>query len=178
VGWAVCDSDLIGDDQESPSCSSCSKGWHVHKACLFPTPGGEPLWHVADDLAIFASALHPTEECCSRRLPGIAQRDAFTCGTQFVHNRAIELRKRWVVPGSRLFSHVSARLMMRGRLRGWRDTRQSGSPPGVASKQTSSTCQPFRGRARLRFWQLGQPCQFVWVGNHENIFDSTLPDIH
>jgi hypothetical protein len=104
-------------------------------------------------LAIFASALHPTKECCSRRLPGITQRDAFTCGFQFVHNRAIELRKRWVVPGSRLFSHVSARLVMRRRLRGWRDTRQSGSPPGFASKQASSTCQPFRARGRAR-WEV------------------------
>jgi hypothetical protein len=38
---------------------------------------------------------------------------------------------RWDVPGRRLFSHVSAGPMMRRKLRGWRDTCQSGSPPGV-----------------------------------------------
>jgi hypothetical protein len=45
-----------------------------------PTPGGEPLWHVPDDLATFVLALHPTKECRNGRLPRITRRDAFTHG--------------------------------------------------------------------------------------------------
>src|ERR1700757_3674891 len=40
---------------------------------------------------------------------------------------------RWDVPGSRLFSYVSAGPMMRRSREGWRDTCQSGSPPGVGA---------------------------------------------
>ena len=138
-GGVFCDDQLIGDDQTRSRARR--SGTFTRLVCSQRLEGSR-FGMLRGDLAIFASALHPTKECCSRRLPGITQRDAFTCGFQFVHNRAIELRKRWVVPGSRLFSHVSARLVMRRRLRGWRDTRQSGSPPGVASKQDSSTCQP------------------------------------
>jgi hypothetical protein len=50
------------------------------------------------------------------------------------NTRTIELRTVVVVPGSRLFSHVSAGLATRRKLRGGRDTRQSGSPPGVANR--------------------------------------------
>jgi hypothetical protein len=50
------------------------------------------------------------------------------------NTRTIELRTVVVVPGSRLFSHVSAGLVTRRKLRGGWDTRQSGSPPGVANR--------------------------------------------
>jgi hypothetical protein len=53
---------------------------------------------------------------------------------------------RWVVRGSRLFSRVSAGLMMRRKLRGWRDTRQSGSPPGLG--RATPRCSP-GGRERI-----------------------------
>jgi hypothetical protein len=45
----------------------------------------------------------------------------------------------WVTLGSRLFSHVSARLAPRQNLQGWRDTCQSGSPPSVANKRALVT---------------------------------------
>jgi len=50
---------------------------------------------------------------------------------------------RWVVPGSRLFSHVAARLVMRRNLRGWPDTLQSGSPPGAGQSSVASTHRGF-----------------------------------
>jgi hypothetical protein len=53
------------------------------------------------------------------------------------------MRTDVAVPGSRLFSHVSAGLVARRKLRGGRDTRQSSSPPGVGNKLGLSTCQPF-----------------------------------
>ena len=43
---------------------------------IAPAPGGEPLWRVSDEPAIFVPALHPAKECRNGRLPRITQRDA------------------------------------------------------------------------------------------------------
>ena len=47
--------------------------------------------------------------------------------------RTAEAANRWVVPGSRLFSHGPVRLMLGRIAPGWRTTRQSGSPPDVGA---------------------------------------------
>ena len=96
-----------------------------------PQTGGEPLWHVVGEPAIFVCALHLATECRSGRLPRISQRDAFTHGFRFVYLRAIELRTGGSFAGAACFTHVSAGLVMRLRLRGWPDTCQSGTPPGI-----------------------------------------------
>ena len=67
---------------------------------------------MADDLAIFVSALSPTKKCRNRRLPGITQGDDFIRGSDsFTPGR--RAANRWVIPGSRLFLHVSAGLVLR-----------------------------------------------------------------
>jgi hypothetical protein len=55
---------------------------------------------------IFVPALRPAARCRNGRLPRITQRDAFTPGFSIRLRPAAE---RWVVPGSRLLPHVSAR---------------------------------------------------------------------
>ncbi len=66
---------------------------------------------------------------------------------------------RWVVPGSRLFSPVAARLVMRRKFAGSPDTRQSGSPPGVGNVPTPS-------RTRTRTSTLPTyPCNNNLVGS-------------
>jgi len=72
---------------------------------------------------------------CSRRLPRTTQRAAFSHSFRFVYTRTHRAANRWDVPGSRLFSDISVGLVMRRNLRGWQDTRQSGSPPGAGLQQ-------------------------------------------
>jgi len=43
-------------------------------------PGGEPLWHVSGDLAIFVPVVRPAEECRSGRLPRITPARCITDG--------------------------------------------------------------------------------------------------
>jgi hypothetical protein len=118
--------------------SSSIVTWHVDATRDCPAPGGEPLWRVADDPAIVVSALNPTKKCRNRRLPGITQRNDFSCGSEsFTPGRKVA--NRWVIPESRLFLHVSAGLVLRRNSRGRKDTRQSGSPPGAGQSRVGST---------------------------------------
>ena len=41
-----------------------------NEAYLFPRPGGEPLWRVSHDLAIFVLASDPAKECEQQAAPG------------------------------------------------------------------------------------------------------------
>ena len=107
-----------------------------------PTPGGKPLRHVSGDLAIFCLASRLTQKCCDRRLPRITQRDAITSGSDSFTS-GVRAAGRWVVPGSRLFSHVSAGLTSRRNSRGRRNACQSGSLPGAIAN-------PLRDSSRLR----------------------------
>ena len=95
---------------------------------------------------LFCRPISP-KDVVNRRLPGITQRDAFTPGGSPIRiDLADYAANRWVVPGSRLFSHVRIGLTLRQISRGWRDTRQSGSPPDVGQSHTSS--QPAFSRTR------------------------------
>ena len=57
--------------------SSLEKASTPIKVCLFPTPGGEPLWRVIHDLALFLLPPDLDKECGNRRLPRITQREVF-----------------------------------------------------------------------------------------------------
>jgi hypothetical protein len=78
-----------------------------------PAPGGEPLWSVSEEPAIFVPAFHPVTKCCNRRLPRITQRDAFTPGFSVRLRPVHRAAKRWDVPGSRLLLYVSAGFAMK-----------------------------------------------------------------
>ena len=113
--------------------------WRVDVIRDCPAPGGEPLWRVADGPAIVVSALNPTKKCRNRRLPGLTQCNDFICGSEsFTPGR--KAANRWVIPGSRLFLHVSAGLVLRRNSRGWKGSRLSGSPPGAGQSRVASTC--------------------------------------
>ena len=125
---------------------SIGRGTSTRRFCS-QRPGGEPLWHVAGDLSIFVSALSPTKKCRNRRLPGITQGDDLSNAPIRLHP-AHRAANRSVVPGSRLFSHVSAGLVLRRNSQGRKDTRQSGSPPGAGQSRVASTHHVIRGRGR------------------------------
>ena len=80
----------------------------VNKAYLFATPGGEPLWRVSDDLAIFVLALHPAKKMLQRAAPETrpALRIYPRLFDSFTPSR-LGHEKRWDVRGSRPFSRVS-----------------------------------------------------------------------
>ena len=52
--------------------------------------------------------------------------------------------------GSRLFSRVLPRLVIRRNLRGWPDTLQSGSPPGSVQSPVASTHYSFEDENERR----------------------------
>ncbi len=78
--------------------SEAFRGWKEFS--LGPTPGGEPLWHVARDLAISGSVRRLANQCSSGRLPGITQREAFTQRFLCVYTRTIELPPDGSFPGA------------------------------------------------------------------------------
>ena len=87
-------------DVLGPHLQDVLNNQQVDEAYLFPAPGGEPLWRVPDDLAIFVPALYPSKKCCSRRLPRITQRDASTLGSRFVWIHPVELQAAGSFPGA------------------------------------------------------------------------------
>ena len=100
----------------------------VNKAYLFATPGGEPLWRVSDDLAIFVRALHPTKKCCNGRLPGITQRDVFTLSFSIrLHTRGCARKTLGHSREPPVFTCFGGISDMTKCCEGRRDTRQSGS---------------------------------------------------
>jgi hypothetical protein len=107
---------------------SSSKSWHVDEVCVCPTPGGEPLYHVPYEFALFASTFDAAKKRVNKRLPRMTHRFA---ALSVRRKRTPKTQGKWSrrdVPGSRLISHVLAGLALRRMLRGWRDTRQSGLP--------------------------------------------------
>ena len=131
--------------------------WRVDATRDCPAPGGEPLWRVADGPAIVVSALNPTKKCRNRRLPGLAQCNDFICGSEsFTPGR--KAANRWIIPGSRLFLHVSAGLVLRRNSRGWKGY----APKRLPSRRWAIACRidvprHYRGRerGRLRFHTQG-----------------------
>ena len=55
---------------------------------------------LSHDLAYFIPALHPSKNCCNRRLPRITQREEFTVGFRFAYTRTIELQHAGSFPGA------------------------------------------------------------------------------
>jgi hypothetical protein len=98
--------------REAMSGRLSSTGAHVITAPDRPSPGGEPLWRLSGEPAIFVLTLSPGPKCCNRRLPRTTQRDAFTLGFSIRSRLAHRAAERWVAPGSRLLPHVSARFVM------------------------------------------------------------------
>jgi hypothetical protein len=98
--------------REAMSGRLSSTGAHVITAPDRPSPGGEPLWRLSGEPAIFVLTLSPAPKCCNRRLPRTTQRDAFTLGFSIRSRLAHRAAERCVAPGSRLLLHVSARFVM------------------------------------------------------------------
>jgi len=148
-----CDSQMVGDDQESSSCS-CLKRWHVDNACLFPAPGGKPLWHVSRHPRNFRFITSRAETCINRRLPGTTHRFAALWPYWERIEKPQVNASRWVILGSRPLRHSLVGWSAEANIARWPATRQSGSPPDVGNKRAFvNVCQPFRARAR---WK-GQP---------------------
>ena len=69
-----------------------SKGSRVDAACHRPALGGEPLWCAYRRPSTFPRKGSPAIACENKRLPGVTQRDAFTCEFRFVQPPTVELR--------------------------------------------------------------------------------------
>jgi hypothetical protein len=121
-----------------PRSGVLDRAWHVDQAFLFPAPWrGAALACGRRALDICFSA-ESYQKCRTRRLPGITQGDDLSNAPTRLHP-AHRAANRSVVPGSRLFSYVSAGLVLRRNSRGRKDTRQSSSPPGAGQSRVAST---------------------------------------
>ena len=100
-------------------------------------------------LAIFVPALRTAAKCCNRRLPRNTQRDAFTPGFWIRLRPAHRAAERWVVPGSRLLPHGSARFVME-RIREGDETRAKAAPVQTLGDQHGNNVPPSRTRTTTR----------------------------
>jgi hypothetical protein len=100
-------------------------------------PGEEPLWHVIDDPAIFASTCVWPEISLNRRLPGTFQRVLGLLARRADEqssNRAMDKTGRAVISGSRLFNTVFGLPRHGENITRSLGTFQSGSPPARTSR--------------------------------------------
>jgi hypothetical protein len=109
-------------------------------------PGGEPLWHVIDDPAIFASTrVHDRKSSLYRRLPGTFQRVLGLLARRAdkrSSNGAMDKTGRAVISGSRLFNTVFGLPRNEENITRSLGTFQSGSPPGEATIDRRGTEEP------------------------------------
>jgi len=73
--------------------SSSSKSWHVDEVWVCPAPGGEPLYHVPYEFALFASTLDPTKKSVNKRLPRTTHRFA---ALSVRHKRNLKTQGKWI----------------------------------------------------------------------------------
>jgi hypothetical protein len=74
---------------------SSSKSWHVDEVCVCPTPGGEPLYHVPYEFALFASTFDAAKKRVNKRLPRMTHRFA---ALSVRRKRTPKTQGKWIAP--------------------------------------------------------------------------------
>jgi hypothetical protein len=153
TGRAVCDSFLIGDDQNRARARPRARRGGAFTRLVW-----------------------------SQRLRGITQRDAYlwlSIRSQQDHRAAKAMGRSREPPAFARFGRTSEETKV-ARMAGCTPKRlPSGlcEQTGLVNVQTFSSSRTSTIGGGLTLLEPREMCQFVWVGHHENVFDSAFADI-